>query len=138
MSKYEGMTNKTKLILSLPPSVNHAYHNIHFCSGRVGRKYTKEAQNWMDESINEIKKTNINIHIINQDKPFIIVEFYIYWANKRRRDSDNIMKLTLDAIKEGVGIDDSLFLPRVISIDIDKTNPRLELIIYDKNDDNTF
>ena len=69
------------------------------------------------------------------DKPGdLIVEFRVFTPDKRKRDADNLFKLSLDAIADGLGVDDSRFLPRIMSRALDRKNPRIEVRIYRKEE----
>ena len=65
----------------------------------------------------------------------IIMEITTYWKDKRRHDVHNGIKITADAI-EGIAYDDDKWvLPRYIDFDVDKENPRLEIVIREMEDD---
>lgn len=52
-----------------------------------------------------------------------------FWMNRGGRDADNPQKALLDAIATGLGVNDSSFLPCVVSNEIDKNRPRVEVSI---------
>ena len=103
----------------LPPSVNHCY-------GR-NRNYVymkREAVAWKAIAKPIICKVMEN-HAKLKGK--VIVEMTVFWKDGRRRDTDNLMKLTLDVMKGVVFSDDFWSLPRVMDFSIDPLNPRLEI-----------
>ena len=64
----------------------------------------------------------------------IIVLLKYYFPDKRRRDTNNLIKIIADGIEKGIGIDDSRFLIREMSKKIDRENPRIEIeITYQDN-----
>ncbi len=60
----------------------------------------------------------------------LVVELRIFVPDKRKRDADNLLKLSLDAIAAGLGVDDSRFLPRIMSRELDRKNPRIEVRVF--------
>ncbi|MCI9069953.1 MAG: RusA family crossover junction endodeoxyribonuclease [Clostridium sp.] len=60
---------------------------------------------------------------------YVVCEVKMY-SNKKRKDADNIFKCLLDTLTENnIVYDDSMILPRVIDLLIDKDNPRLEVTL---------
>ena len=57
----------------------------------------------------------------------VIVRIWVFWKSNQRRDTDNIMKLLLDAMKEIAFWDDRMALPQVMDFAVDKENPRIEV-----------
>ena len=62
------------------------------------------------------------------ENTYVVCEVDVY-LNKKRRDSDNIFKVLLDSINsvDGIIYDDSMIIPRIRNVIIDKDNPRLEI-----------
>jgi len=93
-------------LMGRPPSWNAAY--------RARKSYifmTREAKSWK-------KLTTILAQTAAADQQWscgrdtmLVVDVWIYV--KRAIDADNILKLTLDAVAAGIGINDARFLPRV-------------------------
>lgn len=52
-----------------------------------------------------------------------------FWMAREGRDGDGPTKPLLDGIAVGLGIDDRVFLGRVMSNEVDKAVPRTELVI---------
>lgn len=60
---------------------------------------------------------------------YVICEVHMY-SNQKRKDADNVFKCLLDSLTENeIVYDDSMILPRVTEILIDKENPRLEVFL---------
>ncbi|NBT48622.1 MAG: RusA family crossover junction endodeoxyribonuclease [Actinobacteria bacterium] len=93
-------------LVGRPPSWNSAY--------RARKSYiymTREAKSWKKLTTlitsEAVKAQNWSC----QRDTMLIVDVWIYV--KRTIDADNILKLTLDAVAAGLGINDARFLPRV-------------------------
>lgn len=93
-------------ILGRPPSWNSAY--------RARNSYiymTREVKNWkkivtiLAQSARQAQQWSC------QPDTMLIVDLWIHV--NRSMDADNILKLTLDAVAEGIGVNDARFLPRV-------------------------
>jgi crossover junction endodeoxyribonuclease RusA len=117
---------KTRLILSLPPSVNHMYVN-----GYMGRKLSRiltiSAKKWMQEAV---LKTNVwrNQHGWETCQDKTIVRVWYYFPDLRRRDTHNTLKILLDALQAGqIYVDDKYALPHVMDYIVDKNHPRIEI-----------
>lgn len=116
-----------KLVLPLPPSMNHSHHNLNM-NGRLVRVPSKAAKSWTRDCI------TICTDAINRcgwPTPCdckTVVEYTIWWPDKRRRDPSNLEKVLLDGLeKGGVITDDRWFLPRCVDFAYDKANPRVEV-----------
>lgn len=117
-----------QMSFGIPPSVGHCYW--HRGNGKI---LTDEARDWKET-------TSFHAQLFQGKRPRIqgkaIVEITVFWKNKRRRDCDNLLKLTLDALKGICFEDDCMALPRFMDFSIDKERPRIEVKIYEKDDKN--
>ena len=55
-----------------------------------------------------------------------------YHKDKRRRDRDNLaamLKYAYDGIAAALGVDDYGFRPEMPKVDVDKEDPRLEIVV---------
>lgn len=75
-----------------------------------------------------------NRWVIPPKETKIIVRIWVYWKSKQRRDTDNVFKLTLDALTGVLYEDDSMCLPRVMNFDVDRGNPRIEIELEEFGD----
>jgi Holliday junction resolvase RusA-like endonuclease len=105
--------------LPLPPSVNHCYGRA-----RWGVYLKKDAKLWKKSAV-EIISAAMTGHRKIPGK--VIVEITIFWENRRRRDSDNLLKLTLDSMGGVVFKDDHVALPRIMDFSVDQERPRIEV-----------
>lgn len=115
-----------KLILTLPPSVNHMYIN-----GRIGHRLSrilsKSAKMWVDESV---LRANVwkgqNKWETSHYKT--IVRLWYYFPDYRRRDTHNTLKILMDALEQAqIYADDRYAMPHIMDYEIDKGNPRVEI-----------
>jgi Holliday junction resolvase RusA-like endonuclease len=110
-----------KIILPLPPSVNHAYIRTKF-----GMALSATAKKWKINA-NKSAKEQLDKWEIAYEK--VVLDITVYWANNRRRDLDNCLKLTLDSLTGVVYVDDKFAIPRFQDYSVDKGNPRIEIVI---------
>ena len=118
---------KLKLILPIPPSINHIYQNV----GRGSRRLTTEAVKYIktaqDIAKKEIKKTGWKK---DGEKVWNVMDLYFYFPDKRVRDSHNCLKLLTDCMEGLLFYDDYFLLPRIQDVQLDRENPRLEILYY--------
>lgn len=108
--------------MPLPPSVNHFYQR----TKHNGMMLTPAARQWKELAAWEAKTTLRGWKICSQK---VIVEIWIFWGSRRKRDCDNLMKGLLDSLQGVVYTDDRWAVPRVMDWDVDDKNPRIELIV---------
>lgn len=116
-----------RLVVRIPPSVNHSHINV-----RVGRRLmrvrseaTKQymtetgwlARKWMRES---------GWKVPGRDEK-VVMRLWIFWPDRRRRDTDNTLKLLQDSLTGILWEDDRQVLPRVMDYEVDRENPRIEI-----------
>ncbi|PWI50271.1 RusA family crossover junction endodeoxyribonuclease, partial [Sulfoacidibacillus thermotolerans] len=110
-----------RLILPIPPTLNHAY-----------LAFIEEAS-W--KTLSWMRKNNWRMPPPNEK---IILRVWIFWPDRRRRDTDNVLKLLLDALKGVAFVDDCMVLPRVMDFGVDYERPRIEIELSLKNDFEDF
>lgn len=64
-----------------------------------------------------------------EDNTWLYVDCVFYFPDRRRRDASNCLKLLLDVMEGYVYANDYATLPRIQSVEYDKENPRVELVI---------
>lgn len=126
--------NKLSMTLTIPPSVNHCYMNVHM-KGVRGRILTEEARNWklMTQYVAKAAVRHCAWELPPADKK-IVLEIVAFWPDARRRDMNNTHKLLCDALEGIVYLDDKMVLARDMDFSVDRKRPRLELCIYLKDD----
>jgi Holliday junction resolvase RusA-like endonuclease len=136
--------------LSMPPSSNHIYFNIH----GGGRGMTGEAKSWKKKATTQVINQNrlqFSQPLDPNEKYDLTLHFYFAeienkgWnefftrgekAGQRkaetrwkRMDLSNRVKLVEDAIKDAVGVDDSCTFIHTLAKDHDPENPRVEVTL---------
>ncbi len=61
------------------------------------------------------------------------VRVEVSWFTTRKRDADSGIKALLDALAAGLGINDSCFLPTVLSNEVDKASPRTVVTVRNES-----
>ena len=126
------MKNLTlKITLPLPPSLNSCFRNV-----AINRRIpTKEALKWKAEAqlvaTVQAKKQGWEL-----SKEKTIVEIKIFWKDARKSDCDNRLKIFLDSMNGILWEDDHVCLPRFMDYSTDRENPRMEIVIYKKDEKN--
>lgn len=125
----ENSTNpskKLRLTLPLPPSVNRLYNDTKF----GGKSLTITALRYIPRA-----KALINLAIdeqrwVKQSKQtWYYVDLVFYFPDRIRRDSHNMLKLLMDVMQDTAYGNDYYALPRINSVEYDKANPRVEILI---------
>lgn len=115
-----------KVTLPIPPSVNHCYVRRRV-RGRVMNVLSKKADQWMrqarDICVTAMKEQGWEC----RDGEKVIVNMWVYWPDRRRRDAHNLWKLICDALEGSVCVDDRWMLTRIIDFNVDRENPRVEI-----------
>jgi len=111
---------RMKLILPLPPSLNHAY----ITTKKGKRIMTSECRNYKEAMHLQIKSL-----IRKPFKHLRLIRYYFYWPDNRRRDVDNALKILRDTFKGSLVVDDSwqFISCECINSSIDRKNPRVEI-----------
>lgn len=117
---------KLKLTVGLPLSINHMYYNTR----GGGKRLTKLAEQYVANTRAYINAAIIDSKYKCEDKcVWHYIDMIVYMPDRMVRDSHNMLKLLLDTM-EGVAFNNDYYiLPRILSVEYDKDNPRLELIM---------
>ncbi|HET6494545.1 MAG TPA: RusA family crossover junction endodeoxyribonuclease [Thermoleophilia bacterium] len=116
-----------RLTLPIPPSVNHSHHNCNI-NGRLMRVPSKAAKAWTKACIVACYEAMNRAGWPTPCDCKTIVEYTVYWPDKRRRDPSNLEKVLLDGIEAGgIVTDDKWCLPRCQDFTVDRGNPRVEV-----------
>lgn len=126
MTKTEYANGEINFSVPPVPSLNHVYRNV-----RVNlRITTKEGKAWMSmvRGLALVAKANHEWQIPKEKK--IVMELSFFWPDRRRRDTDNCIKLLSDTLQGVLYDDDRWVLPRVLDWHIDKEDPRVEVKLW--------
>ncbi|WP_041695234.1 RusA family crossover junction endodeoxyribonuclease [Alicyclobacillus acidocaldarius] len=118
-----------RLVLPLPPSVNHAYRNfVHPRTGRRMRVLSHEAERFKRDAAwlarEWVQRTG---WCVPPPGTKVVLRIWYYWSNRRRTDTNNRNKVLLDALEGVLYVDDRWVLVREMDFEIDKANPRIEI-----------
>lgn len=122
-----GAVPPSEFFITIPPvpSVNNLYFN---CHGR--RAMTSQGRDYKTRlgalAIYERQKQSWPLVVGKK----IVMELRVFWADRRRRDTDNIIKVIQDSFTGVLYDDDRWVLPRIMDWDLDITHPRVEVKIY--------
>lgn len=116
-----------RLVLPLPPSVNHSHINVRH-GRRLMRIRSEATRQFLVEAAWLARKWSLETRwMVPKPSEKVIVRLWVFWPDKRRRDTDNIWKLTLDSMTGILWADDRQALPRVMDFSVDRENPRVEI-----------
>lgn len=131
-----AMTPTYRVTLRLPPSSNHIYvrrSKTYYKNGkkrkRVMNVLSDRAQAWMNYAGFEAEKAMLECNWACLEEK-TVVEMRVYWPDLRIRDAHNLTKLLCDALEGKITMDDKFMLVRVMSIDLDRENARVEVTAY--------
>lgn len=121
-----SINKRLRFTLPLPPSVNSIYYNTR----GGGRRLTAKAENYIRDA-----RALVNLAVEEQrwkiplKSTWLNLELVFYFPDRRRRDASNCLKLFLDAIEGKVYMDDMYALPKILTVEYDKLNPRVECLV---------
>ena len=113
-------------LLGRPPSWNAAYR----AHGSIVYK-TRIAKEWKTLIESLVRARALETDWSAKEERTIVD---ISISLKRPMDADNILKLTLDAVASGLGINDRWFLPRVWSLQTQQDTEYVDLSIWQEGD----
>lgn len=123
------------MIPGSPAAINRAYKAIvvgrrcPVCGGgKPGLAKNEGVENWQTEVSWLVKAAKPRDWTPARR---VVVEMR-FWMGREGRDGDGPTKPLLDAIALGLGVDDRIFLGRVMSNEVDRANPRTELRIVNE------
>ena len=117
---------KLRLTVDIPVSVNHMYYNTKY----GGKRLNSKAEKYFNKT-----KARIADYIYQNDykmedsNVWQYLDIVVYMPDKRRRDSHNMLKLLMDTIEGLAYRDDYTVMTRIQSVELDRDNPRLEMVL---------
>jgi len=116
-----------RMVLPLPPSVNHAYRNA-LRDGRRMRLRTAEAERYSQDvawiALAWAKRTG---WVVPEAGRKIRMHLWYIWPSNRRMDTHNREKILLDALEGVLYCDDRWVLVQEEDFEVDRAHPRVEL-----------
>lgn len=106
------------------------YHNTR----GGGKRLTKKAQDYIRVSRAKINAAIEEVMWTKQtNATWYYLDMVIYMPDRRVRDSHNMTKLLLDTLEGLCFKNDYYVMPRIQSVEYDKDNPRVEIILKPQN-----
>ena len=121
--KPERPNQKLRLTLPITPSINNMY------IGKT-KKLNKRATSYIRDCRSKIHQTIEDEGWLSEgNSVWMYVDVVVFMPDRKIRDSHNMIKLLMDLL-EGICFHNDYFAcPRIMSVEYDKGNPRLEIII---------
>lgn len=117
----------TRLVLPLPPSLNHAYRNF-VKDGRRMRVTTSAAERFKRDAGWLAKAWCQSVRwTVPEPGTKIVMRLWYYWPDRRRMDTHNREKVLLDALEGVLYQDDRWVLVQEQDFAVDRDNPRVEI-----------
>ena len=124
---------KIKFTLHIAPSVNQylGYRVVYIRGKHISQPYeTKVAKEYKVFVKNIIHRELKKQDWTTPEKHEYVIMDLVFYFDRKRKDSDNAIKVMQDAIVDSCIIeDDDIIMPRVNNIYIDKYNPRVEVTL---------
>ncbi len=114
-----------QLTLPLPPSINEQYATVngHRVSSQIARRFKQQVQ----ETLRSLERQGILhdalCHHFRQAYLALFLDFY--FTTPLKRDLDGGLKITLDALCEGLGLNDNRVVDIHLTKHIDPLHPHL-------------
>ena len=116
-----------RLILPLPPSVNHSHKQINI-RGRLAKIPTKETEQWKAEAGWLARRWMTRAGWVPPSPgEKIVLCTWTFWPDRRRQDTHNRIKVLADALEGVLYPDDRWVLVQERDFEYDKANPRVEV-----------
>lgn len=116
----------TKAVVPIPPSKNHAfiYRGFKKIPKKATRDYKEKVRNTIADTL-ESKGWEMD-----KEDVWYYLDLYFYMPDRRRRDSHNSLEVLMDSLEECLFQDDYFVMPRIMKVELDRDNPRLELKLH--------
>lgn len=122
---------RLKLSLPVPPSINAMYVGKRGGGKILSKKsknYVRDARALINVAIEEQRWVMPDRHV------WLYIDMVFYFPDRRVRDSHNCLKLLLDVMEGYLYENDCFVLPRIQSVEYDKDNPRVDMLITPQTD----
>ena len=115
-------SKRLKLTLPIPTSVNAMY--------TMRKRLTAEARRYITLSTALINEAIDEQNWSMQNKgTWLYIDMVYYFPDLRNRDASNCLKILLDVMQDRVYSNDMYALPRIQAVELDRENPRVEVLI---------
>ncbi|HZC68045.1 MAG TPA: RusA family crossover junction endodeoxyribonuclease [Nitrospirales bacterium] len=122
--------NGLRLLLPLPPSINHQYATVQ--GRRVLSSAGRRFKTLVGQEVLCTLAKRKSGHPLGQmqDGTPLALDLLFYFESKLRRDIDGGLKITQDAVCEALGINDNRIVEVTLRKELDAAAPRLELSLH--------
>ena len=126
-NKPASSNKKLHITLPIPTSVNAMY--------TLKRRLTAEARRYITLSTALINEA-IEEQRWSMEKKgtWLYIDMMYYFPDLRNRDASNCLKILLDVMQDRVYENDMYALPRIQGVELDRENPRVEIVITLQNE----
>lgn len=116
-----------RLVLPVPPSVNHMYLHSRFGGKRIR---TTKAKEWFDTAEKIVRSEIVKQGWEPTIEKKVVLDVLTMFPDRRKRDTNNTAKALCDMLEHAGTYDNDRFaLVRYIDYGVDKENPRIEVVI---------
>jgi len=124
--------NNLKLIIPIAPSGNRMWRK----NNKTGKTYKTDECKYYQNYIGHIAKKEAKKQgWVKTVKEKVIIYFWFYWPDARQRDTGNQKKVILDGLQGVLYDNDCWVLERDQDFNIDRADPRVEIEILKKSED---
>ncbi len=122
-------THCISLTLPVPPSVNHQYATVN------GRRLLSSAGRAYKAHVGELvwltmtQSAHGSSLLLRLKTDLLALSIRFYFTSALRRDVDGGLKIAQDALCEGLGINDNRIVETHLYKNVDKANPRIEVLL---------
>ena len=117
-----------RLTLDVPITQNHAFTSMR---GRGGQYLNQRARDWMSAAEFAISVAMKQQHWETITDEKVVVKILHFWPDRKQRDTHNSYKLLCDSMENAkVFNNDKYVVVRQQDYYVDKTHPRIEVVVY--------
>ena len=114
-----------RLVLPLPPSINHQYATVQ--GRRVLSRSGREFKAFVAEQVESWLDAHPLFDAALFQRHYLALTITFYFASVLRRDLDGGLKIAQDALCEALGVNDNLVIEIHLSKRVDRHCPRIEV-----------
>jgi Holliday junction resolvase RusA-like endonuclease len=127
--EHDNKSRKIRMSVPLPVSINHMY----VPTRNGGKRLNKNAEEYVRVSRGLINQAIEDCNWkIKADSTWFYVDMVFYFPDQIVRDSHNMLKLLFDVLQGAVFMNDYYAMPRILSVELDAENPRVDIYIHNQ------
>jgi crossover junction endodeoxyribonuclease RusA len=123
------MTNTITVVCPLPPKELSPNARCHW---RVKHRHSSEYRRACRLATRAAEMSLRKYDLSGVDWSHARLQATFFYPDRRRRDRDNsaaMLKYAYDGIAEALGVDDYGFRPQMPEVEVDKEDPRVEIVV---------